>query len=233
MYLHTLHGFLGLPEDWELFNGSQVVNHLNIYDYSDQPGFKAFAQIVNQSLIEEQRPRVLMGYSLGGRLALHTLIDSPQLWDAAVIISAHPGLQDEQAKQLRYMQDLQWAHRFLQEPWHKTLKAWNAQTVFKGSVDLKREERTFDKDKLGKVLSRYSLGCQKDLRSDIFGLPLPILWMAGECDTVYSAIAKSMVFKHPASQSIILENAGHRLPWDNSKGFLSKLSSLFDPHLSL
>ena len=38
---------------------------------------------------------ILLGYSLGGRLALHACLSRPDLWRGAIIVGAGPGLESE------------------------------------------------------------------------------------------------------------------------------------------
>src|SRR5690606_6539540 len=107
------------------------------------------AQWVNHRAAFYGGSRILVGYSLGGRIALHALRDSPDLWQAAVIISAHPGLVLEEDRVVRKKADQEWAKRFMHEDWDLLMKSWNSQPVFKnGSQPLLRHERDFDRKKL-------------------------------------------------------------------------------------
>ncbi|MEL7506912.1 MAG: hypothetical protein AAFN42_06230, partial [Cyanobacteria bacterium J06554_1] len=62
-----------------------------------------------------------MGYSLGGRLGLHGLIQQPDLWAGAIIVSADPGIADAKNKKLCLRRERIWANRFLTEPWDDLL----------------------------------------------------------------------------------------------------------------
>ena len=39
---------------------------------------------------------ILLGYSLGGRLALHACLSRPDLWKSAIVVGADPGLESEE-----------------------------------------------------------------------------------------------------------------------------------------
>lgn len=212
----ALHGFLGKPSDWNEFDIEFIGIDLDQFasETLDEWAFK-----FNAFVKKEFSNPILMGYSLGGRLALHAMIQEPALWKAGIIISANPGLSSEIEKEKRVENDLAWAKRFQQEDWNTLMNSWENQNVFKGSVSLKRNEKDYDRKKLANWLINYSLGKQKNLLSMIRELPMPILWMAGECDRGFCDIAKSVELKNPHSNVRIMPGAGHRLPWDQPTQF--------------
>ena len=54
---------------------------------------------------------VLLGYSLGGRLALHACIHRPDLWHGVVVVGADPGLGSSEEKNQQFARDRNWADR--------------------------------------------------------------------------------------------------------------------------
>ena len=56
--------------------------------------------------------RALAGYSMGGRLALHALLEGGA-WDAAILIAPHPGLETGEERAARREADALWASRAL------------------------------------------------------------------------------------------------------------------------
>lgn len=163
-----------------------------------------------------------MGYSLGGRLALHALLDSPQLWSGAIIISSHPGLETAQQRQDRKKNDSIWAERFLDESWDSLMHAWNQQEVFKSS-NLLREEKDYSRQILADTLIHWSLAEQENLKTHIEKLNIPILWVAGESDKRYAAIAKSLQLHHHQSRVWIAKELGHRVPWEATADFQKQI----------
>src|SRR5688500_7213032 len=101
--LVALHGFLGHPRDWDEFRKA-------LKELSPQTDFQtielpfksggripksmgSWAKKFNQAQKSNHVERnILLGYSLGGRLALQAAIDKPGLWDEVVLVSSHPGL---------------------------------------------------------------------------------------------------------------------------------------------
>jgi 2-succinyl-6-hydroxy-2,4-cyclohexadiene-1-carboxylate synthase len=167
-----------------------------------------------------------MGYSLGGRLALHALIDQPQLWQGAIIISAHVGLTDSKECLLRQQRDLKWAKRFENENWGSLMDAWNGQEIFAtDSLSFNRQESNYQRVKLVEALTGASLGSQEDLRQHILTLPFPILWITGSQDHRYSQMAQSLAFSHPHSYWKQIAEAGHRVPWSQPQVFSETVST--------
>lgn len=223
----ALHGFLGHPSDWK-HCGLQEARAVDLFSapYSlhlDQWGEQFNARL---SSFEIESP-VLLGYSLGGRLALHALIQNPALYKSAVIISSHPGIADKEKRLERLAQDKEWAKRFRQEEWNQIIERWNQQSIFKTSASpFQRLEKDYHRESLAQALECASLGVQEDLRGKIKTLPLPILWIVGENDTKYCALAESLSFSHPASKVVKIPSAGHRTPWDQPLAFNELLDLL-------
>ncbi|MGK5593837.1 MAG: alpha/beta fold hydrolase [Parachlamydiaceae bacterium] len=226
--LIALPGFLGLKNDWDLFKAKHFGVHTFISEsLFCKPSLNEFAQAFNIKM--EENPfssRVLMGYSLGGRLALHILLQAPHLWDKAVIISAHPGLNTLGEKEQRIASDTIWAHKFLHNPWEDLLAEWNTQAIFQGFLPcLTKREEEFSRSNLAHFLTHYSLGYQEDLRESIARLPCSILWITGELDQKFSSLASDLRFTHPKSRVLRLGNAGHRVPWEQPEAFQKEVYS--------
>lgn len=97
---------------------------------------------------------VLLGYSLGGRLAMHVLLHCPEAWSAAVLVAAHPGEADVDARAAIRDRDAAWAARCRREPLESVLADWDALPVFgarpnraprrPGALDPERQARMFE-----------------------------------------------------------------------------------------
>lgn len=214
--IRCLHGFLGLPSDWNFFPGfcgeELYASILPFHDW------------VFHFHKKEQEKRLLLGYSLGGRLALHALTAHPEHWLGAVVISAHPGLPSKKIREERYAHDLRWADRFEQEPWEALMSDWNQQTIFTSSVP--RQEEDFDRKYLSAAMRTWSLGLQEDLTVAIKNLELPILWIAGAKDPKFCQLA--LKTKHPHSKIWIAPDASHRVPWETPNAFYQQVQQFYE-----
>jgi 2-succinyl-6-hydroxy-2,4-cyclohexadiene-1-carboxylate synthase len=218
-------GFLGLSADWEVLQWPSLkgINPFVFPWQSLSEWGKNFNQWVGA---QTTQPACLMGYSLGGRLALHALLDHPAQWQAAIIVSAHPGLVDSQERVTRQQRDQLWAERFQHEEWHVLMQAWNAQEIFAQDTSyFQRQESDYQRDQLAHALICGSLGQQADLRAQIESLPLPLLWITGALDERYSQMAHALKFAHPLSRWVQVPEVGHRVPWAAPQKFKQALHS--------
>lgn len=225
MNIYAIHGFLGLPSDWQNFDIQSLIS-VDPFLYS-QHSLTSWAKDFNQQHLTANFSAndLLMGYSLGGRLALHALIDNPGQWKGAIIISAHTGLSSKKQCEERLTRDEWWAERFQNEKWKQVLNDWNHQAIFQQDFIFNRLETDFKKAFLSNSLRYFSLGLQKDLKRKIEELNIPILWITGENDVSYQKIADSLRFRHPLSNKIMIKGAKHRLCWSHSQEFEKKVNS--------
>jgi 2-succinyl-6-hydroxy-2,4-cyclohexadiene-1-carboxylate synthase len=223
----TLHGFLGRPSDWDFFLSSHIkCTPVDLFSISPpSSGLSTWGHACNQWIKRrsEKKP-ILMGYSLGGRLAMHALIQNPSLYSGAIIISAHTGLVSREEKSRRFLRDQKWAERFLQDPWHEVTSDWNKQAVFQGKTSpFQREEKFFNRTVLAEALTGWSVAKQDNLKQTLTQLSLPVLWVAGEKDKKYADLATEMASIHPFSSSWIAKKTGHRVPWECSHQLLQNI----------
>jgi 2-succinyl-6-hydroxy-2,4-cyclohexadiene-1-carboxylate synthase len=237
MKVYALHGLLGSPADWSCFApekwGAEEVIAVDLFHYlnplfpSERPLLDQWARtfiasVKQKSALTERR--ILLGYSLGGRLALHVLLLDPTLWDGAVLVSTHPGLSSLEEKEKRRQVDEQWADWFLHKPWEEVLQLWNQQEVLKNSAPLAIPESQKTRMSISAALQTLSLAFQDDLRSAISQLEVPLLWVCGEKDTAYVSMSSTLTFAHSLSAVQVAANSGHRVPWDNPKVFQENMS---------
>jgi 2-succinyl-6-hydroxy-2,4-cyclohexadiene-1-carboxylate synthase len=203
----ALHGFLGRPEDFQNLP-DLTAKAPNIFD-SEITSLKGWAHTFNLTL---RGSSVLLGYSMGGRLALHCLLDNPRIFEAAILLAPHPGLENSQERSLRLNHDRIWAERFRQEPWPTLIHDWNQQPIFKGSSPQKRLEHDFCRQQLARCLDHFSLGRQEHLTPQINELKLPILWLHAEAE---GKNIQGLSLRHPQSK-IMPMKGGHRFLFEHS-----------------
>lgn len=171
--------------------------------------------------------RILIGYSMGGRLALHALLEGGP-WDVAVIISANPGLRDPDEAAARRRSDTVWATQALTLAWQDFISKWNAQPILGGAMRDSRED--------GKLIQRrreiarsfvdWSLGSQQPLWDRLPEIKIPVLWIAGENDAKFCAIAEEASGLPENSQLAIAPATGHRVPWENAEWLAERINDL-------
>jgi 2-succinyl-6-hydroxy-2,4-cyclohexadiene-1-carboxylate synthase len=176
-----LHGFLGSSSDWqETINllkdnfhcvsidlpghGASVTTEASLKD-----GFNHCHQLINNAIDDlEINSYTLIGYSLGGRIALdYARTQNDTRLTSLLLESSHTGLTDEDTKERRFMQDYSWAKKFATENIVETLYEWYDQSIFSDLSDRKKEmiinkrEDNFGVP-LANMLLATSLGKQTD-----------------------------------------------------------------------
>lgn len=185
-----------------------------------------FAAALNQE--NKRDDACLLGYSMGGRLALHALLEPSSRWKKAVIVSAHTGLSSEQEKKIRRQFDTEWAFKALSKTWADFLRQWQDQGVLTGELKLPMGERkALDvwKKEIARSFIDWSTGAQEDLLPFLKNIQIPVLWITGERDEKFTKIAELAVNELPYGEHILLKNAGHRVPWEANEEFSQVLNS--------
>jgi 2-succinyl-6-hydroxy-2,4-cyclohexadiene-1-carboxylate synthase len=229
--LWCLHGFLGRGGDWDALHAAWP---------SELPPLRCpdlFAAAALDETLEEFGARfaaavagedpapVILGYSLGGRLALHALLARPRLWHGAVLVSTHLGLPDSGARHERRASDAAWGERFRAQQWDTLLAEWNAREVFRGRTQrLARPETAYDRNALGHALEAWSLGSQTWLAPRLASLAMPMLWIAGAEDHRYVAQAEQAAAHGKRIDVRIASGAAHRVPWEAPEWFAREVT---------
>jgi 2-succinyl-6-hydroxy-2,4-cyclohexadiene-1-carboxylate synthase len=192
MPITALHGFLGLPSDWNFLR---------------QTGLDVQAIDVMHEAIPAEGD-VLLGYSMGGRLALQALLGGAR-YRKAIFVSTRVS----DAEPNRRESDEAWARRFESEEWTSLLRAWNAQDLFGGQA-VERREEDFDRAALARALREWSPAVLPPVSSRLHEIDIPTLWIAGGRDAKYVAEARRGADSIANARLEIIEGAGHRVPWE-------------------
>jgi 2-succinyl-6-hydroxy-2,4-cyclohexadiene-1-carboxylate synthase len=199
-----LHGFLGNPNDWDFLRDAGFAIETPPLDAIPDHG------------------DTLLGYSLGGRLALQALLAGAN-YKRAILISTGLGIEDDDARAARRASDEAWAQRFESEDFDFVIADWNAQSVLAGPA-LKRTRDEYDP----RALREWSSGALPPVSSRLHELSIPTLWIAGARDTKYVAEAHRAASLAQRAHIAIVENAGHRVPWEQPSRFIAILQSAAD-----
>jgi 2-succinyl-6-hydroxy-2,4-cyclohexadiene-1-carboxylate synthase len=137
-----------------------------------------------------------LGYSLGGRVALHLALAQPELVTALVLLGAHPGLEQASARSIRAESDDHKAAQLEVLGLDAFLDEWLAQPLF-ASLPSDRDQRderlTNDPAALAATLRNLSTGRQAPLWDRLPALSMPVLYLAGERDEAYVRIGRQVV----------------------------------------
>jgi 2-succinyl-6-hydroxy-2,4-cyclohexadiene-1-carboxylate synthase len=218
-----LHGFTGSPASFD-----PLLAHLPPHARILRPmlaghGPRPFVQVRSwdaevhrlAELLRTERIEAahLVGYSLGGRVALGLLQHTPELFAHATLIGAHPGLTDAQERQARLAEDARWVALLESEGLDAFIARWEAlplwSTQSRDLVEAQRSiRRSHTAEGLAHALSVLGLGVMPP--ADPAALRTPIALVAGEHDLKHRALAESFAQRIRAPLHVV-RGAGHNV----------------------
>lgn len=159
-------------------------------------------------------PCTLVGYSMGGRIALHTALTFPGLVERLVLIGAGPGIADAAEREQRRRADAQLADRIEAIGVEAFAEEWGAQPLFAGQdarvaaaahADRLRNTATG----LAAALRGLGTGVMEPLWGRLGELAIPVTLVVGERDAKFRAIAEQMAPAIAGSRVELVAGAGH------------------------
>lgn len=170
------------------------------------------------SLMNTLRPSpfVIVGYSMGGRLALHIATQHLPHVAGLVLISSSPGLADYSAQATRRQQDERLAQLIIQRGVDWFLSYWEALPLFASDGHQSPPIRCLSPEPCGLATSLLLAGTgqQHSLWNELPRVTFPTLLITGQKDQKFTEIAQQMSKFLPDVHHHIVPGAGHRVPWD-------------------
>ncbi len=235
-----LHGFMGSGEDWqavaEQFSREYycILPDLPGHGQSDFPLSEAYfslpavAEQLIQLLDHLQIERcTVVGYSMGGRLALYLLRHHPERFQAGVLESASPGLKTAAEREARRQRDEALARKILCSDFPTFLKRWYAQPLF---ASLRRhpdfpallQHRLVNRPEgLAASLRWMGTGAQPSLWESLKNNKLPLLLLSGEFDIKFRDIAREMAVSNPFIRAETIAQCGHNIHFEKPQAFVA------------
>ena len=175
---------------------------------------------------------VLVGYSLGGRTALHAALLAPSRWAGIVLIGATPGLSDPTAAAERREADARLGELITEIGVEAFVDRWLALPLFAGlRVDpLDRADRCRNTvDGLLSSLICCGTGTQEDLRGRLGTLTMPVLALAGARDEKFLGAAEEIATHWGGPARVVaVPDAGHSAHLEAPGAVAEILASWFE-----
>ncbi len=236
--LLLLHGFLGNAGDWSavvtLLKDDYYLIVVDLpghgasrWDEQDNQGTHHFCHRLAQTIQTVARHKgvdlarvSMLGYSLGGRLAMAYATAFPQRIARLFLEGAHPGLVGEQARQERYRSDLHWAKRFASEPLAQVLRDWYQQPVFadlhaQQVQSLIAQRVSGSGQLLAEAMMAFSLAKQPDYRDSLSRLKteahVPIHYVYGSNDHKFAQLGQQLLAEKVISSVHLINQCGHNV----------------------
>ena len=158
----------------------------------------------------------LVGYSMGGRLALHIAAHRPERVLSVFTIGAHAGLEED-AREGRRRGDEALAQRIEKEGIEAFVNYWGSQSMFAGierrgptyAAEVRAERLRNHVAGLACSLRGMGAGAMEPLWDRLAHLEFPCTFVAGQLDHGYVASARRLAATVPNSRVEIVPRAGH------------------------
>jgi 2-succinyl-6-hydroxy-2,4-cyclohexadiene-1-carboxylate synthase len=170
----------------------------------------------------------VLGYSMGGRVALHLAAAAPARVGALVLESSSPGIADPAERAARIAADEALADEIERaglaafvERWER-LPLFASQAVLPEVVLERQRAQRLRNDPRGLANSLRGMGAgrQEPLWDRLAALAAPTLLIAGELDAKYCAITSHMAAALPNARTAIVPNAGHAVHLEQANAFV-------------
>jgi 2-succinyl-6-hydroxy-2,4-cyclohexadiene-1-carboxylate synthase len=159
-------------------------------------------------------PVTLVGYSMGGRIALHAAFALPERVRRLVLVGASPGLHDAAARAERRTADERLAKQAERETIEEFADRWARTPVLAGQSDVVRAAADADRRRnepagLAAALRGLGTGALPSLWPRLRELGIPVELIVGERDAKFRSTAQQMAEDLPDARVTIVPGAGH------------------------
>jgi 2-succinyl-6-hydroxy-2,4-cyclohexadiene-1-carboxylate synthase len=245
--LLLLHGFMGAADDWE-----SVTAHLaddfrciavDLPGHGDAVGLPDEAYTVEGTLaalvetLDALGAQVchVVGYSMGGRLALLFALRHPERCARLVLESASPGLKTDAERAERRALDATRAAD-IEADFEGFLQRWYRMELFASLKDhpelraaMVARRRRNRPEEVARSLRGFGTGQQPSLWEDLTALAVPTLAVAGSRDRTYADLAFEMAVVGPPLMPLVVRT-GHTVHAEQPALFADLVRDFFrDP----
>jgi 2-succinyl-6-hydroxy-2,4-cyclohexadiene-1-carboxylate synthase len=247
--LVLLHGFTGSSQSWDEqvpFFARQhrtitidLIGHGKSASPADAMRY-SMAQVAQDvmALLQEivSEPVNLLGYSMGGRLALYLACIQTSLVKRLILESASPGLDSQVERQDRINQDEELAESIIRGGVSAFVTRWERMPIFGSQkrlpeaarARLRRQRLRNDAIGLANSLRGMGTGAQPSLWVELPKLELPVLLLAGELDYKFVSLARQMSSSLPFACVEIIPGAGHTIHLEKPEQFNQSVGSFLN-----
>lgn len=169
----------------------------------------------------------VLGYSMGGRVALQLAAAAPGRLGRLILESASPGIEDEVERAARAASDDALADRIEARGLEWFVEHWASIPLFASQASLPAAERAALRERrlrgsttgYANSLRGMGAGRQSSLWARLPRVGMPVLLVSGEIDIKYVAINERMAGLLPDARHIVVAGAGHTVHLERRQAF--------------
>lgn len=229
-----LHGFTQTKESWlPVIDSCHLSIEATLLDCPGHGESSAEGRTLPQSgndVADSMSSGVLVGYSMGARIALHTALQSPENVQALVLVSGTAGLRTESERDERRASDEALAHHIEEIGVEQFIPEWLANHMFQGLptnlADVPRR-CTNSSHGLADSLRFAGTGTQASLWDQLQLLTMPVLIISGDKDEKFTDIARQMTTAISHAEHHVMKNVGHTCHLEDVLQFVAVFEEWF------
>ena len=214
-----LHGFTHTGASWEHVAAGLGSGAVAAPDIRGHGSASSLAPVALDAVVGDLTgvapPRfVLVGYSMGGRIALHVALALRDRVERLVLVGASPGIADDLEREARRAADDRLADEIEGLSIEEFAHRWAETPVLAGQpagvrslVDEDRRRNT--PAGLARALRGLGTGALPSVWDRLSELTMPVTLVVGERDEKFSAIAFQMAGAIERSEVVVVAGAGH------------------------
>jgi 2-succinyl-6-hydroxy-2,4-cyclohexadiene-1-carboxylate synthase len=172
----------------------------------------------------------LVGYSMGGRVALHVALAAGDRVQRLVLIGASPGIADDGERRARQRADEELASDIERSSIEQFARRWAQTPVLAGlpaaALDAAHADRLRSTPAgLARALRGLGTGALPSLWDRLGELSMPVTLVVGERDSKFQGVAAEMAAGIPAIEFVIVPGVGHAVHLEAPAAVARQLSS--------
>ena len=242
--LVCLHGFLGNGEDFTLladqWKGHPTVIAPDFPNYAStdpaHPLDWPTALTALHGLMTREIPSSsfdLLGYSMGGRIALQYALEFPDCIRSLTLVGATPGILSKAERTERSRSDLELAKMIKETSLDSFLDGWYEQALLKTQQRIpepyrsrmRKNRLSHQRESIAHALKHLGTGTMKGAWNRLHEIQFPCLLVSGTEDEKFTLIAEAMLKRISMARHYKIPESGHAACFEQPKDFCRQLEN--------
>ncbi len=179
-------------------------------------------------VVEHGGRATYVGYSMGGRVALHAALSHPAAVERLVLIGATAGIDDPGERAARRAADDRLADRVERVGVERFVDEWLANPLFAGLTEEtagRDDRRANSAAGLASSLRLAGTGTQTPLWDRLGAISVPVLVLVGAGDPKFLAIGDRLAGSIPTADLVVVDGAGHSVHLEQPERTIEAVAS--------
>lgn len=215
----------------DLLGHGKTVSSAPLERYAIEEQCSDLVELLDQLAIQKVS---LLGYSMGGRLALAFTLRYPERVERLVLESSSPGLKTAEEQENRKLHDQKLADKLVENGLPSFVNDWENLALFSSQKrlpafvqeNIRQERLSQSVEGLAKSLLGMGTGSQPSYWNRLASINCPIFLLVGSFDTKFCQIANLMNLHLKNGEIIQFPETGHAIHLETPLAFAKMLKKL-------